>query len=159
MPESDFTIESVLQATQSDSVTADATIYPRRFMADAWILGERWKHHRVRDHFGIESDLYVALSSNVGPYIAFTPIHWVLEDMITRIQALENSNRIRSNFTADAWLALSGTYGRGVFRIDAVIFEAGVASSFSIDARITSGGSFTMDAWVLSAFTMNAYIA
>lgn len=138
--------------------TADAVIAARRFTADAWIMGERWRHHRTRDHFGIESDLYVVLSEDVGPYVAFTPIHYVLEDILDRLAFLEDYERTRRTFTADAWLAASGTYGRGAIFTDSVIKKTITGNSFTADARIARGGSFTANAYIQLVFTANAYI-
>jgi len=157
VPDFDFTADAVTEAEQTATLTADATIYPHHFKADAWILGERWKHHRVRDHFGIESDLYVALSSDIGPYVAFTPIHYVLEDMVARIGALENNNRVRASFTADAWVAVSGEYGRGIFTADAIT-EAEQTGSITADAVVILGGQFTADAIIMPSFTADAFI-
>jgi len=155
---SDFTADAVLKGAASSSFTADAAVYAHHIRADAWIMVDRWKHHRIRDHFGVESDLYVALSSNVGPYVAYTPIHWVLDDMVSRIEALENNNRRRAEFTADAFIALSGTYGRGVVWADAAITKSGLSGSFTADAMVVGGGSLTADAWIQAAFTADAYI-
>ena len=152
-----FTTDAILQKEQSASFTADAIVAARSFTADAWIMGDRWKHHRVRDHFGMESDLYVSLSADVGPYVAFTPVHFVLEDMLARLERLENSNRVRDSFTADGWIAASGTYGLGIIRADAVIKDAG-SGSFTADAILVTGGSFTANAIIMPSFTANAYI-
>lgn len=142
----------------SASFTADAVISYRRFTADAWIIGERQRHHRVRDHFGVESDLYVALSADVGPYIAYTPVHWVLSDMIARIEALENNNQVRANFTADAFIAASGTYGSGFVFADAVIKASSGTLTFTADAVFGYGGSITADACIAGGITADAYI-
>jgi len=142
----------------SSSITADAVVAARGFTADAWILGGRQRHHRVRDHFGAESDLYVALSADVGPYIAYTPIHWVLSDLVSRIAALENNNRVRSSLTADAFLAANGTYGRGFFTADAVKTETITVATLTADAVFAYGGSITADAFIAGAITMDAFI-
>lgn len=128
------------------------------FTADAWILGERWQHHRVRDHFGVDTDLFVVLSEDVGPYVAFTPLHYVIEDMVSRIVALESGEKQTGSFTADAFIATSGTYGKGAIFADAVIRKTGMAGSFTADAVLKRGGSFTADAFILLAFTADAYI-
>lgn len=141
----------------SSSVTADAVISYRGFTADAWILGDRQKHHRVRDHFGIESDLYVALSSNVGPYVAYTPVHWVLSDMIDRLARLENNNRVRADFTADAFIAANGTYGLGFVVADAVTKDS-ASGSFTADAVFGYSGSITADAVIAGGILADAYI-
>ena len=140
------------------SITADAVIAARGFTADAWIIGGRQRHHRVRDHFGAESDLYVVLSEDIGPYIAYTPIHWVLADFVERIEALENTNRHRANLTADAFLAANGTYGQGFFTADAVKAETITVATLTADAVFGYGGTFTADAFLAGAITMDAYI-
>lgn len=128
------------------------------FTANAWILGGPWQHHRLRDHYGVETDLFVVLSEDVGPYAAFTPLHFVIEDMVSRILALENGERQAGSFTASAWIATSGTYGRGVIFADSVIRRTGMSGSFTVNAVITRGGSFTADAFIQLAFTADAYI-
>jgi hypothetical protein len=140
---------------------ADAVIAGRSFTADAWIMGDRWRHHRVRDHYGAESDLYVVLDSAIGPYDAGAPIHWVLEDMLARLSALENSERRRFTFVADAWLALSGTYGHGVVLADAAIKRTGMSGSFTANAYYRRGwASFTADAVIsqVTSFTADAFL-
>ena len=72
------------------------------FTLDAFIQGERWKHHRQRDHTGADSDLYVMLSTDVGKYPAFTPIHYVLADLVARLIYLEDYRRTYGSFTIDA---------------------------------------------------------
>ena len=142
----------------SSTFSADAVISPHSFTADAWILGERARHHRVRDHFGSDSDLYIVLDTNIGPYVAFTPVHYVLEDMVSRIEALENNDRVRASFTADAFLATSGTWGQGFVTADAVIEKLGLSDTFTADAAIALGGTFTADAWIAGSFTADAWI-
>jgi hypothetical protein len=128
------------------------------FSADAWILAaDRWRHHRLRDHFGADSDLYIMLSENIGKYIAYTPVHWVLEDMIARITALETGRKSWSSFTADAWIATSGSYEAGIFTADAVV-QGSRSGSFTANAYIIRGGSFTADAIIMPSFTADAFI-
>jgi hypothetical protein len=122
------------------------------FTIDAWLTGDRWQHHRIRDHFGVDSDLYVVLSEKVGKYQAYTPLHAVLEDMVKRITALEVHDRVRSSFTIDAEV------GDRVFTIDATISgESG--GTFTIDAVIVPYGSFTIDAQLVGRFTIDAMIS
>lgn len=121
------------------------------FTIDAWIVGERWQHHRIRDHFGIDSDLYVVLSEAIGKYQAYTPLHWVLDDMVARITALENNDRVRSTFTIDAEITDK------VFTVDAII-SGTQSGSFTIDANIRPYGSFTIDAQLVGRFTIDAMI-
>lgn len=154
---SSVTADAVVKASLSGSVTANAEIAYRRFTADAWILGERQRHHRVRDHFGVESDLYVALSADVGPYVTYTPVHWVLSDMIDRLARLENNNRVRASFTADALIAANGSYGKGFVLADAVRKDSG-SGSITADAYIETGGYITADARFAGRITLDAYI-
>jgi len=140
------------------SFTADAVVGPRSFTADAWILRLRPQHHRVRDHYGPESDLFVVLDSDVGPYKGGTPLHFVIEDILERLLSLETATKVRSSVTAEAWLALTGTYGRGVLYADAVIFKADTSGSLVSDAWLSGGGSITADAWIQAGFTADAYL-
>lgn len=129
--------------------TADAVFAYRSFRANAWIIDSGFQTHDINtDHHGILSDLSVAITENVGPYVAFTPVHWILVDFAARLTALETSDRVRDSFTADAWVAVSGTYGLGVFKADSVI-SAPVESSFVADAAFITGGTFTADASII----------
>lgn len=121
------------------------------FTIDAWITGDRWQHHRVNDHYGPESDLYVVLSEDVGKYVEGTPLHHVVEDMVARIVQLENYQRTFGTFSIDADIT------DRVFTIDAVI-SGTIAGSFTIDADIKSIGSFTIDADIVGRFTIDAMI-
>lgn len=138
--------------TYEGELFADAVFEYRHITADAWIRAASLQTHDVNDdHHGILSDLRVALSQDIGPYVAFTPIHWVLEDLAARITALETSDRQRDSFTADAWIALSGTYGAGRFTADAVFattFEF-VEDNLVADAVLILGGSVTADAVII----------
>jgi len=140
------------------TLTADAVVAPLRITADAWIADERWRHHRIRDHMGAESDLYVVLSERIGPYEMYTPIHWVIDDMVTRILALESGNKVLNlSFVADAWIAVSGTYQRGNWVVDAVIGKS-QSGSFKADAVLSRGGAITADAVIMPSFTADAFI-
>jgi len=141
----DFTIDAVLG---------------RSFTIDAWLLGSTtWQHDRLTDHRGVDSDLYVVLSTDIGRYPTFTPIHFVLEDMVSRLERLEaGPDIVRGAFVIDAWLAESGTWGAGIINMDAVIFATS-EGGFDIDAWFAMGGSFTIDASFACTFTLNAMIA
>lgn len=121
------------------------------FTGDAFIKGDGQKHSRSDDHTGADSDLYVALDERIGPYEEYTPIHYVLEDLVRRLQSLEDKTRVRSSFTGDAHIW--GQYFTG----DAVILST-IAGSFTGDATIITGGSFTGDAFIARTFTGDAYI-
>lgn len=142
---------------QASSFTANADIefLVLRFTADAVIgvnlIGNRWQHHRLRDHFGLESDLFIGLSERLGPWEEGTPLHFVLEDLISRMDALESSTHNVSSFTGDGIvLAPGGTVSssgtvRSVYFADAVLKKI-PSRSFTAQAFITRGGSFTANA-------------
>jgi hypothetical protein len=121
------------------------------FTLDAVITHEHWKHHRLRDHFGADSDLYIMLSERVGKYEAFTPIHHVLADMVARLGWLEDYSRTRSSFTLDAVISSQ------VIPLDAVVKRT-MSGSFTLDARLIHTGSFTLDAHLVGRFTLDAFI-
>lgn len=134
------------------SFTGDAEIVPFRFTGDAWVISTgRATHHRQRDHFGPESALYVVLEEQVGKYVADTPIHFVLEDLVARMEALENGEVIIDSFTGDAWIIDTRFTG------DAVILVTDIVRTFTGDAWVTKGGSFTGDAVIVQSFTGDAY--
>ena len=151
MPASSFVVDAVISKTALPAFAIDAVIAARSFTIDAWIIGERWKHHRVRDHFGPESDLYVVLSEKVGKYEAFTPIHWVLADMAQRLVYLEDYTRTKASFSVDAWISDQ------VIVVDAVIKRT-ISGSLLVDAVLSKGGVFTVDACIAGIFTINAFI-
>jgi len=134
------------------SFTGDAEIVPRRFTGDAWIRTGRQTHHRTYDHHGPESDLYVVLSSKIGKYLAGTPIHFVLQDMLYRITQLEIATRYSGLFYGDAWIIDTAFTG------DAMIHRPDITGSFTGDAEIITGGVFSGDAWIQAAFTGDAFI-
>jgi len=147
-----FVADAIIKGPRSASFSADAIIGARYFTADAWIVAERWTHDRVRDHHGAESDLNVVLEADIGPYAAYTPIHYVFEGLHDRLVQLESSNRVRSSFTADA--VISGN----AILADAIIHKPDVTASFTADAVLIRGGSFTADAWIQAGFTADAFI-
>ena len=132
--------------------TADAVIEPLRFTVDAFVFGKGYKHHRVNDHYGPESDLHVTLTSDIGKYPSGTPIHYVLDDLASRIIILESSDHIRASFSLDAIVDTSAT-----FSVDASV--AGTSSgSFDADAWFSRGDTFALDAWLKTAFTVDAFL-
>lgn len=156
------TANAVLKRTISGSITANAVLHATAgsFTADARIgdptdtTTERWQHHRLRDHFGYESDLYVTLSESIGPWEEGTPLHFVIDDLLTRMNALEGSTHKVFSFTAGATLLAPGgvvevTPGTsvGVFAANAVKRRA-AAGSFSAAAFFDHKGSFTASAWI-----------
>jgi len=132
------------------------------FTANAVIHGGRWQHHRLRDHFGVESDLYIVLDERLGPWEEGTPIHFVIDDLLSRIAALESANRVQGTFAANAYLlspgsiveSSSGTW-RGIFWADAITKRT-MAGSFTAQAWFTGGGRITMDAIIIGRRTFTA---
>jgi hypothetical protein len=135
---------------------------------DAWVIGGRHRHHRQRDHFGADSDLYVALEEPLGPWQAGTPIHYVLQDLFARINVLTSSNHNIRVATLDALVLTPSTdsilvvvpgTGRGVKTLDALVFKK-PTSTFTLNARVTRGGSVTLNAFVPygSVFYVNAFV-
>ena len=137
------------------SFTLDAEVSARSFTIDAVIFGAgRWQHHRIDDHYGSDSDLLVVLSSDVGPYVAYTPIHYVLSSILDRLTSLETTTKVRYTFTIDALIDTSGS-----FTIDArIISMSTVDASFTVDAVFGQGLSFSADAFIAAAFTIDAFI-
>lgn len=132
------------------------------FTANAIIHGGRWQHHRLRDHFGVESDLYIVLNERLGPWEEGTPIHFVIDDLLARIAQLESANRVQSTFTANAYLLTPGSIveeaagtWRGVAWADAVTRRT-MSSSFTAGAWLTGGGRLTMDAIIIGRRTFTA---
>jgi hypothetical protein len=124
----------------------------------------RQKHHRVRDHFGVELATDVVIDEAVGPYPARTTVEDVLAGILERLTALESSDHVLATFTLDAYLLAPGfTVGTGtpigVMTLDAIA-RATVASDFTLDAALSRGGSFTLDAWIQAygRFTLDAWI-
>lgn len=176
---SSATANAVLKRARSGSTTANAVIddgsIASSFTGDAYItigtpgddsIIERWQHHRLRDHFGYESDLYVTLSGRIGPWEEGTPIHYVIEDLLTRMDALEGSTHKVFSFTADAtFLAPGGpvetTAGTwtSVFTGNA-IKKRTMTGSFTASAYFDHKGSFTANAWIRfqGSFTCNAIL-
>lgn len=123
------------------------------FTLSAWILGDRWRHSRQHDHFGAESDLYITLSSRIGPYAEDTPVHFVLADLVDRLLSLESSAKVFGSFTLDAYI---WPY---FFRLEAII-QAPQSGSFTLEAWLNRGGSFTLDAVIQGggSFVLQAMI-
>lgn len=105
---------------------------------DAFIVGGRWKHHRQHDHYGAESDLYVALAGPVGPWPEGTPVHYVIKDMFSRVLALHVTSPTVKQMAADAVIMPSFSIQWGIF--------GSFSSSFTEDAWLCGGGSFALDA-------------
>ncbi|GAG31763.1 unnamed protein product [marine sediment metagenome] len=149
-----FNADAIVKANASASFSADAFVAARAFTADAFIVVERWTHDILLDHHGAESDLFVVLSSPIGPWVEGTPIHYVMVDINERLISLESSTKIRAGFTADAVIVgLSGV----AFTADAVVLGSRSAG-FTVDAILIAGGFLTADAWIQAGFTADAFI-
>ena len=118
---------------------------------DAFIAGDRWRHHRTRDHFGAESDLHVVLSADVGPWPEGTPVHYVIASLVSRVLALEANTPTVQAFGAQAWIT-------PWFTARAVIYGT-PEGTFTLDAWRCGGGSATMDAYIVGAgsFLLEAF--
>lgn len=118
---------------------------------NAFIAGDRWRHHRTRDHFGAESDLNVVLSADVGPWPEGTPVHHVLASLVGRVLSLEGNTPTVRSLVVDAWIT-------PWFTADALI-AGSPASSFTLDAWRCGGGSLTMDAYIVGSgsFLLQAF--
>lgn len=172
-----FIADSVIKRVQAGSFTADAYLFSgvisaftadaitRRAAATSFTVmahiagGNRWRHHRVRDHFGAEDTLYVVLAEDIGPWIAGTPVQYVLDDLATRVANLESATRQLGSFTANAVVLTPGTTigGRSLFLADAVL-KRNRTATFTANALINRSFSFTMDAFIQARFTANAVI-
>lgn len=122
------------------------------FGLDAYIAGGRWTHHRLHDHHGSDSDIYIATSGPIGGWNEGTPIFYVIEDLYQRLVALESNRHVLEGFTLAAFIPL-------YFPLAAVI--AGSSDfAFYFDAVIELGGSFTLAAVIQggAAFGLDAVI-
>ena len=132
------------------------------FTLSSWIIAERQRHHRVRDHFGNELATDVVLDEAVGRYPAETPIQSVIADLYARLIALDSFNHSVATFTLDAYLLVPGEVVgtgtlTGALRLNAVML-APASGSFVLDAWIDRGGQFTLDAFLAGKFTLDAWI-
>lgn len=118
----------------------DSVLANKRFVLDAWVVGNRLRHDRTADHSGTQDTTTVVLSSAIGQYPAGTTVQAVLESMVNRILSLESANHAFGFFTFDAFV-------QPRFTLNAVIVEEGTAS-FTLDAvlNLAGPGSFTLNA-------------
>jgi hypothetical protein len=124
------------------------------FGVTAYIVGDRWRHDIVNDHFGDLSSLQVITEKWFGPYPPGTPLHYVLDWLVNRIVELESVEKGYGKLFLNAYiLALGGSVEsggtvRGAFGIDGVKFQAvsGGGRQFYLDAELTMG--FSMDAYI-----------
>ena len=124
------------------------------FRTAAWIAGGRVTHDINRDHFGDLSTLGVVLEERLGGIEAYTPLHDVLEELVSRMLKLESSNHYAFGVRTDAYiLAPGGTVDLGGGDIQ------GVYSSHAIlqDETIEWTG-LTIDAMFALDFSMDAVI-
>jgi hypothetical protein len=129
----------------SGSATANAVFGDRYFKADAWILGNRLRHHREHDHYGEIPDTSVIINGAIGPYPDGTDVHTVLLGLYDRQAALEAGTLRTRNFNADAYLQPN-------FKGDAVIKRT-IADTFTLDAYFGRSGSFTADSFLFKLAT------
>lgn len=169
---SSTTANAAIKRTQASSYTANAYLFRTEFTltADAIIgtnlVGNRWQHHRLRDHFGYESDLYVTLNERIGPWEEGTPIHFVIEDLESRLIALESSNHKVFSFTGDSIIlapggvveTAPGTW-RAAFLTNAVKKKTGT-TTFTANAYVNRGGAFSANACIRfqGSFTCSAIL-
>jgi len=140
------------------------------FSASAIVHIGRWQHHRLRDHFGAESDLYVMLSTAIGPWEEGTPVHFVIEDLLNRLAALESASHVIGSFTCNSYLITPGTWveqpagtWRSVTSMDATMKKTMIDPSllaFMAKAWIVGGATFTANAVIHAerSFTAAAVI-
>jgi len=130
----------------------DAFITARSFGAGAWIVGGRSGHSRLHDHYGTQPDTVVVLDGMIGPYPTGATVHFVLSDLLARIEALESGWHrtnflviyawILPNLRASAILAKTMTYYPWYanepldMRVDALIVGGKTDQSISADAVI-----------------------
>lgn len=127
------------------TVTADmllgAVIAPRRFTADALIVGNRSGHSRLLDHLGTEPDTVVVIDGPIEKYPSGTTVHSLLADVIERITALESGNHVVSNFSAGAMI--------GPYLTASAIILGSRSQDATMDAEISGlRRSGTMDAMI-----------
>jgi hypothetical protein len=124
----------------------------RSFTINAYVHGGRWQHHRLRDHFGADSDLYVSLSEAIGPWEEGTPIHYVVLDLYAKMAAIESAGHVVQSFTCNGYVTAPGTLTEGpagtwssVVLAYATLRKT-TSSSFLVNAWKAGGTSFTVDA-------------
>lgn len=124
------------------------------FTMDAYVVGDRWRHDIVNDHFGDLSSLQVVSEQWFGPYPPGTPLHYILEWLVNRIIDIESREKGFGQVSMNAYLldlggsVESGGTVRGAFSIDGVRFQAvsGGGRHFYLDADFVMG--FNMDAYI-----------
>jgi hypothetical protein len=123
------------------------------FGVGAYIVNDRWRHDIVNDHFGDLSSLQVVTERAFGPYPAGTPLHYILEWLVSRIIEIESRVKGFGNLFINAYIlglgdvVESGGTVRGVFSIDGVKFKANAhVGTMGIDAEFVMG--FKMDAHI-----------
>lgn len=147
--------------------TLDAYVSRPFFTLDAWVVSGRHRHHRDRDHFGADSDLYVAIDEPIGPWGAGTPVKYVIEDLYERISVLTSGTHVVRVMYMDAYVLSFSTdsapvvpgVGLGVKTLDAIVLTA-ESSSFVLNSWVIHGGTFSVDAWVhgYGSFSVNAFV-
>lgn len=143
-------------ATVTVDMLLGAVIAPRRFTADALIVGNRSGHSRLLDHLGTEPDTVVVLDGPIEKYPSGTTVHSLLADVIERITALESGNHVVSSFSAGAVIEPYLTASAIILasRESGVSADAEISSprrSATADAMISaaSGGSMSASAYLI----------
>jgi hypothetical protein len=128
---------------------------------DSWVIGGRHRHHRTRDHFGADSDLYITIEQPIGPWGSGTPVKYVLEDLYARMATLTSATRNNRVASLNAFVLAPSTTsgGRGVKPLNAIVFK-NVSNSITLNCMVTKGGFATVDAVVASRGTLylNAFV-
>jgi hypothetical protein len=124
------------------------------FTASAYIVGGRVQHDINRDHFGDLSTLNVVTEYALGENLEGTPLHFILDWFMDRINKLESSSHHASAYSMNAYiLANGGTVDLGGGNIHGVYSSNAVLKAESIYWT-----GWLADALLTEAFTMNASI-
>jgi len=125
------------------------------------VISGRHRHHRTRDHFGADSDLYVTLEEPIAHWGAGTPLHYVLAELWDRQAAFASGDHQVRVLYLNSWVMTTSVNegGRGIKALDAIVKRT-PTGSFTIQALIVTGGSATLDAWVSGAasLSLNAWV-
>lgn len=178
-----FDLDAVVLATQSDSHAIDAVVQEEQagsfgldavfgalftpeytfvlsayiaepppsfigtFGIGAEIVGGVGLHSRADDHFGTQDDTTIILADPIGEYAAGTTLATILADLYDLAAGWEEEPQGR--FGINAWILPYLT-------MNAVI-RGTQSAAFGIDARISRGGSFGIDAIVRERFVTTQF--
>jgi hypothetical protein len=154
----EWTADAVTHFSSLGGFTADSKIRARGFTASAWINGGRSGHSRLLDHFGTQPDTVVVLDGAISKYPSGATVHSVLEDIISRLEALESGAHWVFMAAADAFI-------QPYFRADSVLVRFDQTRDFTCDSAIVMGKTdqpITLDSWIVrpfsNSFTASAYL-